>query len=89
MAIVKTAHTSNRRLSWIETNSNNKIYVTLENASLNLICQYAVAAVEITNKEIFCLPLQGIIRSVQIFAFDKLTTKIKERLVILENDSNL
>lgn len=42
-----------------------------------------------TDKEIFCVPLQGIICSVQTFAFDKLTTKIKERLMILEDVGNL
>lgn len=89
MAAVKTSHTSNGRLGWIKTDPDNKIYVALENAALNLICQYAVAAVGMTDEEIFHVPLQGIICSVQTFAFNKLTTKIKERLVILEDVSNL
>lgn len=60
------------------------MYVALKNAALNLICQYALMAFEMTNKKIFCMLLKDIMHSMQIFLFNKLTTKINKRLVILE-----
>ena len=83
--VVETAHILNGRFGWIKTNQDKKIYFTLRTAALNLICQYAVMAMEITDKEIFCVPLNDILRFVQTFSFPKMTTKIKERLVILTN----
>lgn len=78
----------NKKLGWIKTNLDNKIYIALKNVTFNLICQYTVAAVKMTNKKIFCVPLQGIIYFMQSFIFDKLTSKIKKQLVILEDVSN-
>lgn len=88
MATVKIAYMLNKKLSWIETNLDNKIYIVLENAAVNFICQYVIAVVKMINNRIFYVPMQGIIYSVYTFAFNKLTTKIKERLVILKNVSN-
>lgn len=78
----------NKRLGWIETNLDNKIYIVLENAAVNFICQYGIAVVKMINNKIFSVSLQGIIYSVYTFAFNKLITKIKERLVILKDVSN-
>ncbi len=41
------------------------------------------------NKEIFYMSLKGIMHFMQIFSFNKLTTKIKKQLVILDVIDNL
>ena len=72
LASVQTKHTSTRRLGWIKRNSDNIYYNTLDHAAVLLVCQYAVMAVNMFAKQIFCIPINNLFCSVQTFRFEEM-----------------
>lgn len=64
LASMQTKHTSTGRLGWIKEDSNNIYYNALDYATLSLVRQYAVMAVNMSDEEIFRVPVKDLLRSV-------------------------
>lgn len=82
LASIQTVETESGKLGWIQGDEDGIWFSALERTALNLICQYAVMAVDLSNEEICRVPIRDALRAVQSFAFDDLTPAVKKRLVI-------
>lgn len=89
LACVQTLHTSTGRLGWIQGDQDQIWYHALDHAALTLIRQYAVMAVNMTDEEIFRVPVKDLLRSVPTFRFEEMSPAIKSVLVIVEDCPNL
>lgn len=89
LASVQTKHTSTGRLGWIEGDSDNINYNALDYAALSLVRQYAVMAVNTSDKEIFCVPVKDLLRSIQTFRFEEMSSALKARLIVVEDCTDL
>lgn len=58
-------------------------------STLNLIRQYAVMAVDLTDADIYSVPLRDILRTVQTFDWEDLVGPLKDRLVIHQSAGDL
>lgn len=89
LAAVETAYTSTGRLGWIRNDEDNTLFIALNNAALGLIRQYALMVVNMTDEDVFRVPVKDLMRSVQTFKFDEITNEIKERLIISPDRGDL
>ena len=70
------------KLGWIKGDEDKTWFNALDRAALNLIWQYAVMAVDLTDMDIYSVPLRDILRIVQTFSFDDLLPTLRNRLAI-------
>lgn len=61
LASVQIKHTSIRHLRWIVRDNNNIYYNALDYATLSLVCQYVVMAVNMLEEEIFCVRIKDLL----------------------------
>lgn len=89
LACVHTEETSSGKLGWIQGDEDKTWFFALERAALNLIRQYAVMAVDLTDADIYSVPLRDILRTVQTFDWEDLVGPLKDRLVIRQSAGDL
>ena len=77
------------KLGWIEGNKDKAWFNALNRAALNLIGQYAVMAVDLTDIDIYSVPLRDILRTIQTFSFDNLLPTLRNRLAIRQSVGDL
>lgn len=77
------------KLGWIESNKDKIWFNVLKRAVLNLIWQYTVIAINLTNHNVYLIYFQDILRIVQTFGFNDFLYTLRNRLIIRQSASNL
>ncbi len=77
------------KLGWISGDEDNAWFDTLDRAALNLICQYAIMAVDLTEQDIYSVPLRDILHTIQTFEWGDLILPLRNRLVICQSAGDL
>lgn len=86
---VNTEETMSGKLGWIEGNEDKAWFNALDRAALNLIQQYAIIAIDLTNIDIYSVPFRDILRTVQTFSLDDLFPTLRNRLAIYQSAGDL
>ena len=81
--------TMSGKLGWIEGNEDKAWFNALDRAALNLIQQYAVIGIDLTNMDIYSVSLRDILCTVQTFSFDDLLPTLRNRLAICQSAGDL
>lgn len=77
--------TSSEKLEQIQGNKDKTWFFALERAALNLIWQYTLIAVDLTNMDIYFVPLRDIFRTVQTFDWEDFIGSLENRLIICQS----
>lgn len=89
LACVHTEETMSGKLGWIQGDENKTWFLALERAASNLIRQYSVMAVDLTDADIYSVPLRDDLCTVQLFDWNALVFLLKDRLVIYQSAGDL
>ena len=85
---VQTEETLSGKLGWISGDKDNAWFDALDCAALNLIRQYAIMTVNLTEQNIYSVPLRDIFCTVQTFSWDNFILLLRNRLVIHQSTSD-
>lgn len=79
---VQTEKTASGKLGWIQGDEDQTWLLALECTALNLIRQYAVMTIDLSDADIYLFPLCNVLCTVQTFDWEALGSPLKDRLVI-------
>ncbi len=77
------------KLGYISGDEDNAWFDALDRVALNLICQYAIMAVDLTKQDNYSVPLYDILCTVQTFKWGDLILPLRNRLIIRQSAGDL
>lgn len=80
LTCIQIEETLSGKLGWIQEDEDKTWFLPL----INLIRQYAVMAIDLTNTDIYLVPLRNIFCTVQMFDWKDLVGPFKDWLVICQ-----